>query len=486
MQTFNARVERALTDLAAGRPVVLVAGGAHDDCFLLHAAEKATTESMAFLIRHSSGFVCAALGDSDADRLDLPLMVRRANMESAASELFTVAVDVIDGVTTGISGADRARTLRALADSHSDADHFTRPGHVVPVRTHPSGVLDCGGAAEVVTDLARLAGLRPVGSYAALVSPVDETRNASGQEARQFASDHATSWVSADDVLRYRHLAESHVRLNFTDNSDSHIGQLQVSGYSSTSTGLDYIVYRYGRPNEAAEPFVFEFQSRVGNHTAIDPVMTAALNEMYLHGDGIVIVSDFVASGESNEHGRAADVAQIVRELGIGAPAVLAPNIALQDALSDLDIDYTPTQAHHPLLAHPTRSPMIEQRIVCGLVCHGDQRGRELGYPTINLALPDDSLAMAGDGVWAGRCILADGRTMAAAVSIGRRATFYGRAGVRLLEQLLDFAGDLYDQTVTVRLDHWIRGQASFSSKEELIEALSGDVLATRSLVATD
>jgi 3,4-dihydroxy 2-butanone 4-phosphate synthase/GTP cyclohydrolase II len=72
-------------------------------------------------------------------------------------------------------------------------------------------------------------------------------------------------------------------------------------------------------------------------------------------------------------------------------------------------------------------------------------------------------------------------------VSIGRRPTFYGRAGVRLLEaHLLDFSGDLYDQNVTVRLDHWIRGQTSFSSKEELIEALAGDVLATRSLVATD
>jgi 3,4-dihydroxy 2-butanone 4-phosphate synthase/GTP cyclohydrolase II len=441
------------------------------------------------MIRHSSGFVCAALGDSDADRLDLPLMVAGANQVDPAigDELFTVSVDAIDGVTTGISGADRARTLRALADSHSVADHFTRPGHVVPVRSHPLGVLARGGAAEVVTDLARFAGLRNVGTYAALVSPVDETRNADGQEARRFAADHATSWVSADDVLRYRHVVESHVRLDFTDHTDSHIGRLQVCGYTSTASGSDYFVYRYGRPDEAVEPFVFEFESRVGNHASIDPVMTAALNEMYLAGDGILIVSTFVAPGQSTEQNRAADVAQIVREQGISAPAILAPNVALQDALNDLGIEFSPTRAHHPLLAHPTQSPMIEQRIVCGVVCRGDQRGRELGYPTVNLALPDDSSAMAGDGVWAGRCVLADGRTVAAAVSIGRRPTFYGRAGVRLLEaHLLDFSGDLYDQNVTVRLDHWIRGQTSFSSKEELIEALAGDVLATRSLVATD
>jgi 3,4-dihydroxy 2-butanone 4-phosphate synthase/GTP cyclohydrolase II len=118
-----------------------------------------------------------------------------------------------------------------------------------------------------------------------------------------------------------------------------------------------------------------------------------------------------------------------------------------------------------------------------GKVVHGDRRGRELGFPTANLELADGRESEPPDGVWAGRCQLADGKSFAAAISVGRRPTFYREVGSRLLEaHLLDFDGDLYGHQVVVHLDHWIRGQSAFSSTEELIEALKDDVARARTL----
>ncbi len=112
--------------------------------------------------------------------------------------------------------------------------------------------------------------------------------------------------------------------------------------------------------------------------------------------------------------------------------------------------------------------------IVTGTVEHGDERGRELGFPTANLALED---GVARDGVWAGSVTLGDGQAYGAAVSVGRRTTFYGRAGVRLLEaHLLGFSGDLYGQPVSIHLRHLLRLQRRFSDVGELTGQIAQDV----------
>jgi FAD synthase len=115
-----------------------------------------------------------------------------------------------------------------------------------------------------------------------------------------------------------------------------------------------------------------------------------------------------------------------------------------------------------------------DRLVVTGAVEHGDERGRELGFPTANLAIEDGG---ARDGVWAGQVTLEDGQAYGAAVSIGRRTTFYGRAGVRLLEaHLLAFSGDLYGQQISVDLRHLLRPQRRFGDVGELIEQIGRDV----------
>ena len=168
-------------------------------------------------------------------------------------------------------------------------------------------------------------------------------------------------------------------------------------------------------------------------------------------------------------------------DLAARRPVVLTGSpVGLQVALDLLgvDADVTPRDA----ATSPLQETTTPNRSVRGIVTHGDQRGRELGFATANLEIEDSrDDSWLPDGVWAGRCVLPDKRTITAAVSIGRRSTFYGQVGRRLLEaHLLDFDEDLYDAEVTVYLDYWIRGQVMLSSKEELIAALEDDVRRTR------
>ncbi|MGP4046662.1 riboflavin kinase [Streptomyces sp. 2A115] len=124
------------------------------------------------------------------------------------------------------------------------------------------------------------------------------------------------------------------------------------------------------------------------------------------------------------------------------------------------------------------RSVPRQMGLIEGRVEHGDRRGRELGFPTANIVLGDESVS---DGVWAGLVRLPDGATYGAAVSVGRRATFYGRDGIRLLEaHLLDFSGDLYGQWLLVRLDHRIRPQRRFTDVKGLVQQMHQDIADAR------
>lgn len=166
---MNDRVGAALDRLAAGQPVVVVDDpDRENECDVVFAASLATPELVAFTVRYSSGIVCAPMRGPDADRLALPPMT--AVSEDPKGTAFTVSVDARDGVTTGISAADRARTFRVLADEDATASSLTRPGHVFPLRARPGGVLARRGHTEAGVDLLRLAGLPQVAGIAELVA----------------------------------------------------------------------------------------------------------------------------------------------------------------------------------------------------------------------------------------------------------------------------------------------------------------------------
>ncbi|WP_460817518.1 GTP cyclohydrolase II [Microbacterium petrolearium] len=164
-----ATIDEALDALRAGRPVIVADDADREnEGDVILSAQLATPEWIAWTVRYTSGYLCAPMPQDWADRLDLPPMV--TNNEDARGTAYTVSVDAASGVTTGISAADRARTLNVLADPDAAPTDVIRPGHILPLRAVPGGVRQRGGHTEAAVDLMRLAGLQPVGVIAEVVA----------------------------------------------------------------------------------------------------------------------------------------------------------------------------------------------------------------------------------------------------------------------------------------------------------------------------
>jgi len=198
-------IEDALAAIARGEMVVVADDADREnEGDLILAAQKATPQAVAFMVRHTSGVVCAALPGDRLAALSLPLMV--AENEEAQRTAFTVTVDYRHGTSTGISAADRAATLRALADPATGAADFARPGHVFPLRARAGGVLERRGHTEASVDLARLAGLAPAGVLCELVN--EDGSMARVPELRAFAERHGLIFITIAELVAHRRRTE--------------------------------------------------------------------------------------------------------------------------------------------------------------------------------------------------------------------------------------------------------------------------------------
>lgn len=241
-------VEQAIADIAAGKAVVVVDNeDRENEGDLIFAAERATPELVAFMVRYSSGYICAALVPEDCDRLNLPPMV--AINEDARHTAYAVTVDANTG-STGISAASRAETLRRLADPERTQEDFTRPGHVVPLRARPHGVLERDGHTEASVDLARLAGLRPAGVLCEVVSEQDPTDMARGPELREFADSHGLSMISIEQLIAYRRANETLVSREVETRVPTIHGEFRAVGYRSVVDGSEHVALVAGDVEE--------------------------------------------------------------------------------------------------------------------------------------------------------------------------------------------------------------------------------------------
>jgi 3,4-dihydroxy 2-butanone 4-phosphate synthase/GTP cyclohydrolase II len=238
-------IERAVEDLAAGRAVVVVDDeDRENEGDLIFAAEKATPELVAFMVRYTSGYICVPMMESDCDRLDLPPMYH--TNQDRRGTAYTVTVDAREGVSTGISATDRAHTMRMLADPTSTAGDFTRPGHVVPLRAKTGGVLRRPGHTEAAVDLARLAGLHPTGVLCELVSQKNEGDMARREELEVFAADHDLALVTIADLVAYRRRNEKQVLRVAEARIPTAHGTFRAVGYDSLLDGIEHIALVYG------------------------------------------------------------------------------------------------------------------------------------------------------------------------------------------------------------------------------------------------
>jgi 3,4-dihydroxy 2-butanone 4-phosphate synthase / GTP cyclohydrolase II len=238
-----APVEEAVEDIRAGRMVIVVDDvDRENEGDLILAAEKATPEALAFMIRHTSGVVCMPVVGERLDELNIPLMV--SGSPDLQRTAFTVSVDVIHGTTTGISAADRAATIRAVIDENTTPTDLVRPGHVFPLRYCEGGVLKRAGHTEAAVDLARLAGLSPAGVLCEIVN--DDGSMARLPDLVRFAARHGLKVISIADLIEYRRRREQLVRKVAEARIPTIYGEFDAVGYESLVDGRVHVAMVLG------------------------------------------------------------------------------------------------------------------------------------------------------------------------------------------------------------------------------------------------
>ncbi|HEY1822363.1 MAG TPA: bifunctional 3,4-dihydroxy-2-butanone-4-phosphate synthase/GTP cyclohydrolase II [Trebonia sp.] len=236
-------VVRAIKDIADGRPVVVVDdANRENEGDIIFAASKATPELLAFMIRYSSGVVCVPMRGADLDRLQLPLMTTQ-NTERMRTA-YTVSVDAAEGVTTGISAADRTTTIRKLADPGSAAGDFARPGHIFPLRARDGGVLVRPGHTEAAVDLASLAGLAPVGVVCEVVN--DDGTMMRLPDLRKFADEFGLALISIEQLIEHRRRTERLVTRVAETVIPNAYGSWRAYGYRSDVDGTEHLALVLG------------------------------------------------------------------------------------------------------------------------------------------------------------------------------------------------------------------------------------------------
>ncbi|MGW0063349.1 bifunctional 3,4-dihydroxy-2-butanone-4-phosphate synthase/GTP cyclohydrolase II [Streptosporangium sandarakinum] len=236
-------IERAINDIRDGRPVVVVDDeNRENEGDIIFAAARATPSLLAFTIRHTSGVICVSMPGEALDRLGLPLMV--ADNRERLRTAYTISVDARDGVTTGISAADRAKTIRTLCDSATEPYELVRPGHVFPLRYREGGVLARRGHTEAAVDLARLAGLTPAGALAEVVN--DDGTMKRLPELREFCDEHDLALVSIEQLAEFRRRTERMVNRVAETRLPNRHGMWRAYGYSSALDGGEHLALVYG------------------------------------------------------------------------------------------------------------------------------------------------------------------------------------------------------------------------------------------------
>jgi 3,4-dihydroxy 2-butanone 4-phosphate synthase/GTP cyclohydrolase II len=216
------------------------------------AADRATPEAVAFMIRYTSGIICVPMEEEGLVRLDLPQMVM-ANSESHRTA-FTVSVDLKAGTTTGVSSADRAATIRALADANATAADFARPGHIFPLRSRKGGVLVRAGHTEASVDLCRLAGLKPAGVLCEIMN--DDGTMARRPELEAFAKRHNLKIGTIADLIRHRLRNERSVERISEQTVQTDLGEFRLYAYEDRVNQDVHLALARGRLDGPDAPLV--------------------------------------------------------------------------------------------------------------------------------------------------------------------------------------------------------------------------------------
>lgn len=238
------KIEDAIKAIRSGRMIVVLDDeNRENEGDLIMVAEKVTACDVNFMAKEGRGLICAPVDCDIADRLCFNLMVDK-NTEFTKCN-FTVSVDYKNGTSTGISASDRAKTINAIADYHSAAEDFSRPGHIFPIRAVKGGVLVRSGHTEAAIDLIRLAGLTPVGVLCEISR--DDGEMMKRDELIKFARKHSLKIITIKHLIEYRHKSDKLVRLVAKSSLPTEFGEFEMMVYKTNIDDVEHIVLKMGK-----------------------------------------------------------------------------------------------------------------------------------------------------------------------------------------------------------------------------------------------
>src|SRR5438874_11246929 len=241
----HSTITQAIADIRAGKLVIVADDETREnEGDLVGAAERVTPEMINFMATHGRGLVCVTLMPERCQALGLTQMAEH-NTE-AHETAFTVSIDAAArfGVTTGISAADRAATIRVAVDPVSVPADLRRPGHVFPLRARPGGVLQRVGQTEASLDLARLAGLYPAGVICEILNP--DGSMARQQDLEEFAARHGLTFITVAELVAYRLAHEGGVRARAQARLPAPFGEFRIVGYRNDVDAAEHVAPVYG------------------------------------------------------------------------------------------------------------------------------------------------------------------------------------------------------------------------------------------------
>ena len=324
MSNTHSRIDAAIKAFAKGEIVVVTDDDDREnegDLFV--AASLCTPEKMAFIIRNTSGIVCAPLGAEHARRLHLDPMV--AENDAPLGTAFTVTVDARHGLTTGISAEERCNTVRALANDNSGASDFVRPGHVFPLVARQGGVLMRSGHTEACVDLCRLAGLPPVGVLSELMK--DDGTVMRGPDVVEFAEKHKLTQVSIAELIAYRQNRDKLVERVGEFHVASEIGGLKGYAYVTPFDRVHHMAFVYGDIGDGRNvPARLHRADVIGDVFGGAKTIHAALKRFKAAGCGVIVYLRDGTAGvpvaeipHESDTGTEAARSRQWREIGLGA-----------------------------------------------------------------------------------------------------------------------------------------------------------------------
>jgi 3,4-dihydroxy 2-butanone 4-phosphate synthase / GTP cyclohydrolase II len=286
------QMEEVIEDIRAGKMVIVCDDeDRENEGDLTMAAELVTPEDINFMAVHGRGLICLPMAEELLDRLEIPQMI--THNSSRMGTAFTVSIEAKDGVSTGISAADRAHTCRVAVDDATGPEDLVMPGHVFPLRAKPGGVLQRAGQTEAAVDISRLAGLKPAGVICEIMK--EDGTMARVPDLEKFSEEHGVKMVTVAQIIEYRRTYETHVRCAVETRLPTPFGEFRLKAYENEIDDLTHLAILMGEP-EGKDDVLVRVHSACLTGDALHSLrcdcgaqLEAAMRAVAEEGEGVIV-----------------------------------------------------------------------------------------------------------------------------------------------------------------------------------------------------